>query len=153
MPSKIAATNCTWITYISTLFQNVVPKHYGYVDYHDVTYLGHPPIRLLKTSLAKITLVLVLLFEVLVHTLGLCLLYKHLHVTMDLRLFGDVPRLKHWWESLKNGPSPASFSFIFVFSNKHHNFLQQIHVKNVHPVYGAEIWTHDLQIMGSAHNH
>ena len=24
-----------------------------------------------------------------------------------------------------NGPSPASFSFIFVFSNKHHNFYNK----------------------------
>ena len=27
-------------------------------------------------------------------------------------------------------------------------FLQQINVKNVHPVYGAGIWIHDLQYMG-----
>ena len=30
----------------------------------------------------------------------------------------------------KNGPSPASFSFIFVFSNK---FLQLIYAELVHP--------------------
>ena len=41
-----------------------------------------------------------------------------------------------------NGPSPASFSFIFVFSN---NFtILQINVKNVHSVYGAGIRTYDL---------
>ena len=43
---------------------------------------------------------------------------------------------------LKNGPIPASFSFIFVFSNT--QFLQQINLKNVHPVYGSGIRTHDL---------
>ena len=26
---------------------------------------------------------------------------------------------------LENGPSMASFSFIFVFSNKHHNFYNK----------------------------
>ena len=35
--------------------------------------------------------------------------------------------------------------FIFIFSNK--QFLQQIHVKNVHPIYGAGIHTLDLQDM------
>ena len=34
-----------------------------------------------------------------------------------------------------------------VFSNKHYKFLQQIYVKNVHPVYGTRIQTHDLQNM------
>ena len=48
---------------------------------------------------------------------------------------------------LKNGPTPASYSFIFVFSNKHYNFLQQINVKIVLPVYGARIRTHNLQNM------
>ena len=43
---------------------------------------------------------------------------------------------------------PASFSFIFVFSNKQNNFYNKyLHVINVHPVYGAGIWTHDLQNM------
>ena len=42
---------------------------------------------------------------------------------------------------LFNGPSPASFSFIFVFSNKQYTFLQQIYVEKcyVHPRYGAGI--------------
>jgi len=43
----------------------------------------------------------------------------------------------------KNGPTQASFSFIFVFSNAL-QFLQQINVKNFHPVYGARIRTHNL---------
>ena len=35
---------------------------------------------------------------------------------------------------------PASFSFIFVFSNKQNNFYNKyLHVINVHPVYGAGI--------------
>ena len=60
----------------------------------------------------------------------------------------------------KNGHSPASFSFIFGLfqqtsihflqqinvKNVHPVFLQQGNVKNVHPVYSAGIWTHNLQI-------
>ena len=38
---------------------------------------------------------------------------------------------------VKNGPSPASFCFFQSFSNKQ-QFLQQINVKNVHPVLGFE---------------
>ena len=36
-----------------------------------------------------------------------------------------------------NGPSQASFWFIFVFSNKHYNFYNKYMLKNVHPVYRA----------------
>ena len=46
-----------------------------------------------------------------------------------------------------NGPSPASFSFIFVFSNKHYNFYNKDMWKNVHPVYSAGIQTHNHQNM------
>ena len=47
-----------------------------------------------------------------------------------------------------NGPSPASFSFIFgLFQTNINTILQQINVKNVHPVYGTGIRTHDLQNM------
>ena len=43
------------------------------------------------------------------------------------------------------GPTPASFSYIFVFSNTHYKFYKQIGMwKNVHPVYGAGIRTHNL---------
>ena len=36
----------------------------------------------------------------------------------------------------KNGHSPASFSFIFgLFQQTSIHFLQQINVKNVHPVF------------------
>ena len=37
------------------------------------------------------------------------------------------------------------FLFIFVFFKQTLQFLQQINVKNVHPVHGAGIRTHDLQ--------
>ena len=40
----------------------------------------------------------------------------------------------------KNGPTPASFSFIFLFFKHTLQILQQIDMlKNVHPVYGAGI--------------
>ena len=48
----------------------------------------------------------------------------------------------------KNGPNPASLSFIFgLFKQTSLQILQQIYVKSVHPVYGAGIWTHDLRDM------
>ena len=47
---------------------------------------------------------------------------------------------------LKNGPTPASFSFIFGhFKQTSLQFLQQINVKNVHPVHGAGIRNHNLR--------
>ena len=47
----------------------------------------------------------------------------------------------------KNGPSPASFSFIFSLFKQTIQFLHQIDVKkfHVHPVYGAGIRNHNLQ--------
>ena len=46
------------------------------------------------------------------------------------------------------GHPPASFSFIFsLFKTNINTILQQIDVKNVHPVYGTGIRTHDLQNM------
>ena len=39
----------------------------------------------------------------------------------------------------KNGPTPASFSFIFGLFEQTIQFLQQINVKNVHPVHGTEM--------------
>ena len=45
----------------------------------------------------------------------------------------------------KNRPSPASFSFRYVRIFKQTlQFLHQINVKNVHPVYGAGIQIHNL---------
>ena len=45
-----------------------------------------------------------------------------------------VQPVRWWarWISIKNGPSSASFSFIFVPFKKAFQFLQQINVKNVH---------------------
>ena len=40
---------------------------------------------------------------------------------------------------------PSLFSFIFdLFQTNIDTFLQQMNVKYVHPVYGAEIQTHNL---------
>ena len=46
----------------------------------------------------------------------------------------------------KNGPTSASFSFIFGLFKQTIQFLQQINVKkcHVHPVSGTGIRTHDL---------
>ena len=46
--------------------------------------------------------------------------------------------------AIKNGPTPASFTFIFGLFIQTIQFLQQIYVKNVHPVYSAGDRTHDL---------
>ena len=46
---------------------------------------------------------------------------------------------------LKMGQTPASFSFIFDLFKQTIQFLQQINVKNVHPVYGAGIRIHGLR--------
>ena len=45
---------------------------------------------------------------------------------------------------LKKWANPGLFSVFLVFLNKQYNFLQQIYVKNVNPVYGARIRTHNL---------
>ena len=46
------------------------------------------------------------------------------------------------------GQTRPLFRLFSVFSNKQTvQFLQQINVKNVHPVYGAGIRTHDLSNM------
>ena len=39
------------------------------------------------------------------------------------------------------------FILFSVFFKQTIQFLQEINVKNVHPVYGARIWTHDLSNM------
>ena len=44
----------------------------------------------------------------------------------------------------KNGPSPASFLFIFDLYKQTLNVLQQYNEKNVHPVSGVGIRTHYL---------
>ena len=43
--------------------------------------------------------------------------------------------------------TPAPLSFIFGLFKQTIQFLQQINVKNVHPVYGAKIQPHDLSKM------
>ena len=45
-----------------------------------------------------------------------------------------------------NGPSAASFSFIFIFSNKYYIFYNKYVWENVHPELGARIWTHNLHL-------
>ena len=42
---------------------------------------------------------------------------------------------------------PTSFQFVFVFSNKHYNFYNKYKLQNVHPLYGAGFWTHNVQNM------
>ena len=61
---------------------------------------------------------------------------------------GALPGLSIFFHKFfKNGPTPASFSFIFgLFKQTLLQFLQQINVKNVHPVSGAGIRTHNLLI-------
>ena len=54
---------------------------------------------------------------------------------------------------LKNGPTPASFWFIFrLFKQTLIQFLQQINAKNVHPVYDTGIRTHNLLTWVVTHN-
>ena len=47
--------------------------------------------------------------------------------------------------------TPASFLFIFSPFIQTSQFLQQINVKNVHPAYGTELWTHNLLIISLLH--
>ena len=47
-------------------------------------------------------------------------------------------------EMFLNEPSPASFSFIFVFSNKHNNFYNKWMWNNIHPV-GILCWDSNLR--------
>ena len=51
--------------------------------------------------------------------------------------------------TFKNGPSSASFSFIFSLFKQKIQMLHQINVKNVHPASGAGIRTHSLLNMSS----
>ena len=47
-------------------------------------------------------------------------------------------------EFFLNGPTLATFSFIFGLFKQKFQFLQQINLKNVQPVNGAGIRTHDF---------
>ena len=50
---------------------------------------------------------------------------------------------------LKNGQTPASFCLFLVFSNKQYNICKKSMQKNVHPVKGTGIRTHNLLNMSS----
>ena len=63
---------------------------------------------------------------------------------MYTRTYNNLNPISDAFVSFLNGPSPAYFSFIFVFPNKHYNFYKK-YVKNVRPVSGAVIQTHNLQ--------
>ena len=43
--------------------------------------------------------------------------------------------------------TPASFNLFSVFFKQSFPFLKKSMWKNVHPIYGAGIWTHDPLIM------
>ena len=68
----------------------------------------------------------------------------HVIVVLDdgtvCALSDDVLDLAFTLSFFINGPSPAPFSFIFgLFIQISIQFLQQINVKNIHPVYGSGI--------------
>ena len=48
---------------------------------------------------------------------------------------------------IKKWANPGLFLFIFGLFKQTIQYLQQINVKNVHPVYGTEIQTHDQSNM------
>ena len=53
----------------------------------------------------------------------------------------------------KKWAKPGLFLMYFGIFKQTIQFLQQINVKNVHPVCGARIWTHDLSTWVVNHNH
>ena len=70
-----------------------------------------------------------------------------LYHLFGINCFGYVETITYF--ILRNGPTPASFSFFSVFPNKHQYNFYNKYVKKCqfHPVYGARIRTHDLSIM------
>ena len=65
---------------------------------------------------------------------------------LELKVAQIIPKVAR--KIVQNGPSPASFPFIFVFSNKHYIFTINILWKMcIQFTYGAGIRTHDLQNM------
>ena len=58
----------------------------------------------------------------------------------------DDSKVSEYVDTVLN--SPASFSFIFVFQTL--QFVQQIYVKNVHPIYSAGIQTQTLRVWVSS---
>ena len=66
--------------------------------------------------------------------------------TKSYAKFTNIFSRKYWSNNffVKNGPIPASFLFISSLFKQTIQFLQQINVKKVHPIYGAGIQTHNL---------
>ena len=63
------------------------------------------------------------------------------------KIFYHVSQLFFSRSLFKNWPTPAPFRIIFCLFNQTIQFLQQNIVKNVNPVSGTRIWTHNLLIM------
>ena len=63
------------------------------------------------------------------------------------KIFYHVSQLFFSRSLFKNWPTPAPFRLIFCLFNQTIQFLQQNIVKNVNPVSGTRIWTHNLLIM------
>ena len=62
----------------------------------------------------------------------------------DLKVFEKMGKPRSFFK--KKWANPRLFLFIFgLFKQTLIQFLQQINVKNVHPVYGTGIRTHGLQ--------
>ena len=64
--------------------------------------------------------------------------YLEIYLQIFLKVANSVASFE------KNGPTPASFSFIFGLFKQAIQFLQQINVKNVNLAYGTGIPTHDF---------
>ena len=65
---------------------------------------------------------------------------------MLLKMSYKVPNTRYSQQDAKNG-HPGLFFVYFHLFKQTSQFLQQMYVKNVHPVHGAGIWTHNLQIL------
>ena len=71
----------------------------------------------------------------------------HKILTLWKKLLYNMDHWSAWFFFKKNGPTPASFAFIFGLFKQTVHFLQQINEKNIHPVYGTGIMNHDLSEM------
>ena len=63
----------------------------------------------------------------------------HKILTLWKKLLYNMDHWSAWFFFKKNGPTPASFAFIFGLFKQTVHFLQQINEKNIHPVYGTGI--------------
>ena len=70
-----------------------------------------------------------------IYLLSLCFLYASLYVIYLISL--------HLFLKKMGQPRPL-FRLFSIFSNKHYNFYNKYMWKNVHPVYGAGIRTHNI---------